>query len=75
MTNLAEAIFEKVRELDPLQQQQVLAFVQNLQHPSFDYAGWQKQIEQIHAELRAMYGEDYRIDGQTLLDEVREEAS
>jgi hypothetical protein len=75
MTDLEEAILAQVRELAPQQQAEVLAFAQTLKVSSFDYKAWRETIKQIHAELRAEHGDDYHIDMQSLLDEVREEAS
>ncbi len=75
MNDLQQAIFDRVKLLDREQQQTVLAFLESLKSRSFDATAWEQQVDQIHAELRAMYGENYRVDVQSLLDEVREEGS
>lgn len=75
MTDLEQIILDKVKVLDTEQQQRVLEFVENLQLAAFDYEKWEKQLDEIHAELRKKYGEGYFIDVQRMLDEIREEAS
>lgn len=75
MTNLEQAILDKVKVLDIEQQQRVLEFVETLQPTAFDYEKWENQLDEIHAELREKYGEGYFIDVQRMLDEIREEAS
>jgi hypothetical protein len=78
MSALEQVIFEKIRQLEAQQQQQVLEFVESLQSgeaSTFDFEAWQAKVDEIHQEILAEYGQDYSIDFQTLLDEVRDESS
>jgi hypothetical protein len=75
MTTLEKTIFDKVRQLDPDQQQRVLEFLESLQSETFDFAGWWEQVKALQTELRQQYGDQYTVGVQGLLDELREEAS
>ena len=75
MSALEQVILEKVRQLDVEQQQKVLDFVAALTPAPFDFEAWHAEADAIHAEILAKYGEDYTIDVQALLDEVRDEES
>ena len=76
MSALEQMIFEKVRQLEVRQQQQVLDFLERLHVAQpFDHAAWQAEVDAIRGDIFAHFGKDHRIDVQSLLDEVREEAS
>lgn len=76
MSALEQRIFEKVRQLETQQQQQVLDFLEQLPAKEpFDFAAWQAEVDAIRADILAHFGKDHRIDVQSLLDEVREDAS
>lgn len=42
MTDLQQAIFDRVKRLNSAQQQTVLAFLDSLQPRDFDYAAWEQ---------------------------------
>lgn len=77
MSALEQEIIAKVRLLDTHQQQQVLDFLASFAPESegFDYTAWWQEVDAIHDAIVAEHGQGYRIDVQSILDEVREEAS
>lgn len=78
MTAVEQEIIERVQRLDDERKQQVLNYLDQLEEtskPKFDFAEWLADIQAFQAELRAKYGDDYRIDTVQLLREVREEES
>ena len=78
MSALEQIILEKVHQLDVQQQQQLLDFLEQLEHQqsaAFDYQAWQARVDAIHDQILARHGQNYNIDVQGLLDEVREDAS
>ena len=75
MSAIEQVIINTIRQLDSRQQQQVLDFLQTLQPPSFDFEQWFKEVRAFRAALREQYGEGYAVGVQSLLDELREEAS
>lgn len=75
MRVLEREILDRVQKLDELQQQQVLKFLDAFIPKTFDAETWFKNVEQFQAELHTKYGTDYTVDTQSLLDELREEAS
>ena len=73
MSILEETILDKIRQLAPDQQQQVLAFVQSLQPAEFDYVAWWQKTRAIREEVGKETKEQWSV--QDLLDELRDEAS
>jgi len=76
---IERTILEKLRNLDDAGKQRVLAFVENeaareVKSPQ-DIDRWFEQVEAFQAEIRAQYGDDFSIDTQSMLDELREETS
>ncbi len=67
---LEQEIVEQVRRLDAESQKRVLEFIQSLIQPVGD---WVEQVHALRVELQAKYGENFVIDSQAVLDEVREE--
>lgn len=72
MSALEQEIIEKIRNLDEAQQLRLLQIVEDMQPKQFDFAEWIKNMEALHEELRA---DNQLVDVQSLLDEIREEAS
>lgn|GEM_PF-4313197 len=76
MSALEQKIFEKVRQLEAQQQQQVLDFLEQLPaNQPFDHAVWQADVDAIYDDILAHFGKEHTIDVQSLLDDVREDAS
>jgi len=80
MTTLHQEIVEKIGKLDTEHQRRVLTYVEDLlaaeeAKPKVVVSDWLKRVEAFQAELRVKYGEDFVVDSQSLLDELREEAS
>lgn len=67
-----QEIIEQVRQLDSESQKRVLEFIHSLIQPVDD---WVEQVHALRVELQAKYGENFVIDTQAVLDEVREENS
>lgn len=67
-------LFEKIGKLNFQQQQQVLAYIEALERrKSTNLDDWFDRVETFQVELRAKHGDDFQINVQELLDEVREE--
>lgn len=73
MSALEKEIIERVGELGEENQRQVLAFIRNLDKTDFSFEEWVKRVQTLRAEQQAGRGQGYRVDVQSLLDEVREE--
>ena len=73
MSALEKEIIERVGKLDEENQREVLAFIRNLDKTPFSFEDWVKQVEGLRAEQQVQRGQSYRVDVQSLLDEVREE--
>lgn len=76
MTVLEQEIIERVRGLDESRKRQVLDYIDQLEEtpkPKFDFADWLSRVEAVQAEMRAEYGDDYRIDVVGMLREIRNE--
>ncbi len=73
MSALEREIIERVGKLGEENQRQVLAFIRNLDQPPFSFEEWVKQVQALRAEQQIGRGQGYRVDVQSLLDEVREE--
>jgi hypothetical protein len=75
MSALEREIIERVSRLGEENQKQVLAFVRGLDTTAFSFEAWLKRVQDLRAEQQAVHGPAYRVDVQSLLDEVREEPS
>jgi hypothetical protein len=73
MSAVREELIERFDKLNEEKQQKVLEIVRSMEEPKFSHEDWLKRVEKFQAELRAQYGDDFRTDVQSLLDEVREE--
>jgi mRNA-degrading endonuclease RelE of RelBE toxin-antitoxin system len=73
MSVLEKEIIERVEKLDEENQRQVLAFIRSLDKPDFSLERWVKRVQALRAEQQAGREAGYRVDVQSLLDEVREE--
>ncbi len=73
MTALEKEIIERVEKLGEENQRQVLAFIRSLDKTDFSFEAWVKWVQALRAEQQAAHGPDYRVDVQSLVDEVREE--
>lgn len=73
-TTIQHEIMEVLSKLDDNKQLQVLEYVRELSdQPPLNLGQWLELARASRARLRAKYGEDFKIDVQSLLDEVREE--
>lgn len=68
-----ETLIAEINDLNTEQQQVVLSFVRYIKAPSLSQSDWFLQVDAFHATLRANHGDDFRVDVQNLLDEIREE--
>jgi hypothetical protein len=78
MTHISfeQQIIEKLHRLDDAQKQRVLAFVEReLAKAQVTLGDWLNQATAYRDGLRARYGDDHVFDVQTILDDIREEAS
>jgi len=56
-------------QLEPEDQKRVLEFIHSLVQPVDD---WVEQVHALRMELQAKYGENFVIDSQAVVDEIRE---
>jgi thiamine pyrophosphokinase len=74
-----QEIVERFQRLNHEQQLDLIGILDVVAHEitakPFDYNHWFGQLDSIHDQLRARYGENYTVGSQSLLDELREEAS
>ena len=80
MTQIEREIVDRVSKLNPMTQQQVLDYVRQLQSDEADelpltLREWLDKARTLRQELHAKYGDNYLIDIQSMLEEVREERS
>ena len=73
MSALEKEIIERITGLDEGHQQQVLAYIRSLDTAEFSFDDWLKRVQGLRAAQQASRGSDFRVDIQSLLDEVREE--
>ena len=73
MSAVREELNERLDKLDEEKQKKVLEFVRSMEEPKFSFDDWWKRVEAHQVEMRAKHGDDYLVDVQSLLDEVREE--
>lgn len=66
---LETEILNRVQQLDEIQQQQVLEFLDTLTPKAFDAETWFKRVEQFQSQLHSKYGADFTVGAQSLLDE------
>ena len=75
MSTLEQEILDIVRRMDEPQQQQGLGYLQSIEPLRFDADRWFQQVATFQDKLQAKYGSDHHFGTQSLLDELREEAS
>lgn len=77
--SLREQLISKILELDDVQAERVLQFVEESLHepantPGFSWGEWLKDTEPLLEELRQKYGDNH-FDIVATLNEIREEES
>lgn len=78
MNTLEQEVIEKFHQLDKAAQKRVRELIAQETEPpaeSFDYDAWWAEVEALQADIRARIGDSGTIGSQSLLDELREEAS
>jgi hypothetical protein len=74
-------IIEKFNQLDPEARQRVRQAIQSETiitqggDPDFDFDTWLAEVQTLRADIQAHLGDGKTVGSQSLLDEVREEAS
>jgi hypothetical protein len=76
MSALEQEIWDRFFRLDHDSQVKLVnALRQATETPPISTEEWLKWTDQFNARLRAKYGDDYSVGVQSILDEIREEAS
>ena len=76
MSALEADIVEKFRQLDDAGKVRVLAVLEReIQPAQADLATWLEGAAALRSKLREHYGKDHFFGVQTLLDDIREDAS
>ena len=81
MSILEQEILDRYRQMSPERRKHIRTLLdvadENLVElqPVFDYDTWFEELAAFREQLRAKHGDQFTVDVQGLLDELREEAS